>query len=201
MNNKTLTNSNSYIVYSDLINNISNLLTIAKINSNEGLCLDELEYNLLKSLTLPNPIKKEIILIAITLFSRGDYDLEYLISCCESIRKELDDSMSKNFPYNSGVPLPKSTSTIEEVKGIVNVKQSSSFKVSKSWLGKEYTVSFNQGRVNYTYDHDLLFEKLKSMLNDSRRKNSWDNYGYYTSNVIPNWVLETPGAFELIKVA
>ena len=132
MNNKTLTNSNSYIVYSDLINNISNLLTIAKINSNEGLCLDELEYNLLKSLTLPNPIKKEIILIAITLFSRGDYDLEYLISCCESIRKELDDSMSKNFPYNSGVPLPKSTSTIEEVKGIVNVKQSSSFKVSKN---------------------------------------------------------------------
>ena len=48
---------------------------------------------------------------------------------------------------------------------------------------------------------DIKFEKLKSMLNDSRRKNSWDNYGYYTSNVIPNWVLETPGAFELIKVA
>ena len=100
-----------YLVYNDLIDNISDLLNLTKAYGDEGLRIEDLEDNLKKSLTLPHPIKNQVIEVAKILFTRGDYDIDWLISCCEFYREFLDDNMSKNYPGKSKVTLKEDLST------------------------------------------------------------------------------------------
>jgi hypothetical protein len=75
-----------YLVYNDLIDNISDLLNLTKAYGDEGLRIEDLEDNLKKSLNLPPAIKNQVIEVARVLFTRGDFDIDWLISCCEFYR-------------------------------------------------------------------------------------------------------------------
>jgi hypothetical protein len=109
-----------YLVYNDLIDNISDLLNLTKAYGDEGLRIEDLEDNLKKSLNLPPAIKNQVIEVARVLFTRGDFDIDWLISCCEFYREFLDDDMSKNYPLKYKTPPREDSPTDSGVFSVLN---------------------------------------------------------------------------------
>ena len=109
-----------YLVYNDLIDNISDILNLTKAYGDEGLRIEDLEDNLKKSLTLPPPIRNQVIQVVRVLFTRGDYDIDWLIGCCEFYREFLDDDMSKNYPGKSKVTPKEDLTTDSGVFSVLN---------------------------------------------------------------------------------
>ena len=81
-----------------------------------------------------------------------------------------------------------------------NTIERKNFYLSKSLLGKNKVVKFNQNGKSYTYNHDEVFDKCRDeLLTNPKRANSFPKHGTYTSYKVPAFVIDK--ASDLIKAA
>jgi hypothetical protein len=81
-----------------------------------------------------------------------------------------------------------------------NTIERKNFYLSKSLLGKNKVVKFNQNGKSYIYNHDDVFDKCRDeLLTNPKRANSFPKHGTYTSYKVPAFVIDK--ASDLIKAA
>ena len=183
-----------HVFYTRLAYKIIHALHIVKANFDGYINKDLALNTIMKEVELPSIYGILLNSLALAIMKTEDFPIDELIRRGKVHRKDLLDDYLDLIDIDSLKFKNKTQMNME------NTIERKNFYLSKSLLGKNKVVKFNQNGKSYTYNHDEVFDKCRDeLLTNPKRANSFPKHGTYTSYKVPAFVIDK--ASDLIKAA
>ena len=183
-----------HVFYTRLADKIIHALHIVKANFDGYINRDLALNTIMKEVELPSIYGILLNSLALAIMKTEDFPIDELIRRGKVHRKDLLDDYLDLIDIDSLKFKNKTQMNME------NTIERKNFYLSKSLLGKNKVVKFNQNGKSYTYNHDKVFDKCRDeLLTNPKRANSFPKHGTYTSYKVPAFVIDK--ASDLIKAA
>lgn len=183
-----------HVFYTRLADKIIHALHIVKANFDGYINRDLALNTIMKEVELPSIYGILLNSLAIAIMKTEGFPIDELIRRGKVHRKDLLDDYLDLIDIDSLKFKNKTQMNME------NTIERKNFYLSKSLLGKNKVVKFNQNGKSYTYNHDEVFDKCRDeLLTNPKRANSFPKHGTYTSYKVPAFVIDK--ASDLIKAA
>jgi len=183
-----------HVFYTRLADKIIHALHIVKANFDGYINRDLALNTIMKEVELPSIYGILLNSLALAIMKTEDFPIDELIRRGKVHRKDLLDDYLDLIDIDSLKFKNKTQMNME------NTIERKNFYLSKSLLGKNKVVKFNQNGKSYTYNHDEVFDKCRDeLLTNPKRANSFPKHGTYTSYKVPAFVIDK--ASDLIKAA
>ena len=183
-----------HVFYTRLADKIIHALHIVKANFDGYINRDLALNTIMKEVELPSIYGILLNSLAIAIMKTEGFPIDELIRRGKVHRKDLLDDYLDLIDIDSLKFKNKTQMNME------NTIERKNFYLSKSLLGKNKVVKFNQNGKSYTYNHDKVFDKCRDeLLTNPKRANSFPKHGTYTSYKVPAFVIDK--ASDLIKAA
>ena len=183
-----------HVFYTRLADKIIHALHIVKANFDGYINRDLALNTIMKEVELPSIYGILLNSLALAIMKTEDFPIDELIRRGKVHRKDLLDDYLDLIDIDSLKFKNKTQMNME------NTIERKNFYLSKSLLGKNKVVKFNQNGKSYTYNHDEVFDKCRDeLLTNPKRANSFPKHGTYTSYKVPAFVIDK--ASDLIKSA
>jgi len=183
-----------HVFYTRLADKIIHALHIVKANFDGYINRDLALNTIMKEVELPSIYGILLNSLALAIMKTEGFPIDELIRRGKVHRKDLLDDYLDLIDIDSLKFKNKTQMNME------NTIERKNFYLSKSLLGKNKVVKFNQNGKSYTYNHDEVFDKCRDeLLTNPKRANSFPKHGTYTSYKVPAFVIDK--ASDLIKAA
>jgi hypothetical protein len=169
-------------------------LYIVKANFDGYISKDLALNTIMKEVELPSIYGVLLNSLALSIMKTEDFPINQIIRRGKVYRKDLlNDSLDL-------IDINKLEFKNKTQMNMENTIERKNFYLSKSLLGKNKVVKFNQNGKSYIYNHDDVFDKCRDeLLTNPKRANSFPKHGTYTSYKVPAFVIDK--ASDLIKAA
>jgi hypothetical protein len=183
-----------HVFYTRLADKLMHALYIVKANFDGYISKDLALNTIMKEVELPSIYGVLLNSLALSIMKTEDFPINQIIRRGKVYRKDLlNDSLDL-------IDINKLEFKNKTQMNMENTIERKNFYLSKSLLGKNKVVKFNQNGKSYTYNHDDVFDKCRDeLLTNPKRANSFPKHGTYTSYKVPAFVIDK--ASDLIKAA
>jgi hypothetical protein len=183
-----------HILWMSIADKMIHVLDIIKARHDGNINDHQVLLMIEREIELPNIVKTLLNFFVDSLMNNPDFQIDNVLTSARVHRKYLLDD------YLEIIDIKSLDFTTKKTTDMTNKIERKNFYLSKSLLGKNKVVKFNQNGKSYTYNHDEVFDKCRDeLLTNPKRANSFPKHGTYTSYKVPAFVIDK--ASDLIKSA
>jgi hypothetical protein len=183
-----------HILWMSIADKMIHVLDIIKARHDGNINDHQVLLMIEREIELPNIVKTLLNFFVDSLMNNPDFQIDNVLTSARVHRKYLLDD------YLELIDIKSLDFTTKKTTDMTNKIERKNFYLSKSLLGKNKVVKFNQNGKSYTYNHDEVFDKCRDeLLTNPKRANSFPKHGTYTSYKVPAFVIDK--ASDLIKSA